>query len=65
MLHRVFIFEQEVYVKEGIDWSMLEFEDNQAVIDLIQKKPVGILILLDDQAKMGDRVMHTYNTIPI
>jgi len=29
--------EQEEYTKEGIDWSYLEFVDNQDVLDLIEK----------------------------
>ncbi|KHN03859.1 Myosin-J heavy chain [Glycine soja] len=33
----VFKMEQEEYTKEGIDWSYLEFVDNQDVLDLIEK----------------------------
>lgn len=29
--------EQEEYVKEEIDWSYIEFVDNQDVLDLIEK----------------------------
>ncbi|XP_020979814.1 myosin-11-like isoform X2 [Arachis ipaensis] len=44
----VFKMEQERYTKEGIDWSYLEFVDNQDVLDLIEKKPGGIIALLDE-----------------
>lgn len=35
----VFKVEQEVYKKEEIDWSYIEFVDNQDVLDLIEKRP--------------------------
>lgn len=40
--------EQAEYEKEGIDWSYIEFVDNQDVLDLIEKRPMGILDLLDE-----------------
>ncbi|XLU20037.1 hypothetical protein S245_056103, partial [Arachis hypogaea] len=48
VLQHVFKMEQERYTKEGIDWSYLEFVDNQDVLDLIEKKPGGIIALLDE-----------------
>jgi myosin heavy subunit len=33
----VFKMEQEEYTKEQIDWSYIEFVDNQDVLDLIEK----------------------------
>ena len=47
----VFKLEQEEYVREGIDWTMITFTDNQPVIDLIEAK-LGILSLLDEECKM-------------
>ncbi|XP_022959885.1 myosin-9 isoform X3 [Cucurbita moschata] len=44
----VFKMEQEEYVREEIDWSYIEFVDNQDVLDLIEKKPGGIIALLDE-----------------
>ncbi|CAN0915754.1 XI-2 [Linum grandiflorum] len=44
----VFKMEQEEYTKEQINWSYIEFIDNQDVLDLIEKKPGGILALLDE-----------------
>lgn len=32
--------EQEEYTKEEINWSYIEFVDNQDVLDLIEKVPV-------------------------
>lgn len=51
----VFVYEQDVYVEEGIDFSRLEFKDNGPCLDLIDKKPLGILPLLDEQAMLGRR----------
>nr|CCA15654.1 myosinlike protein putative [Albugo laibachii Nc14] len=51
----VFVYEQQVYVDEGIDFSRLEFKDNTPCLELIDKKPVGILPLLDEQALLGRR----------
>lgn len=53
----VFKMEQEEYTKENIDWSYIEFEDNQDVLDLIEKKPGGIIALLDE-ACMFPRSTH-------
>ncbi|CAL9213704.1 unnamed protein product [Arabidopsis halleri] len=53
----VFKMEQEEYTKEEIDWSYIEFIDNQDVLDLIEKKPGGIIALLDE-ACMFPRSTH-------
>ncbi|XP_066263095.1 unconventional myosin-Va [Euwallacea similis] len=47
----VFKLEQEEYIKEGIEWKMIDFYDNQPCIDLIETK-LGILDLLDEECKM-------------
>ncbi|CAN1242723.1 XI-2 [Linum perenne] len=47
----VFKMEQEEYTREQINWSYIEFIDNQDVLDLIEKKPGGILALLDEACK--------------
>ncbi|KAL4297253.1 hypothetical protein GQ457_12G001630 [Hibiscus cannabinus] len=44
----VFKMEQEEYKREEIDWSYIEFIDNQDILDLIEKKPGGIIALLDE-----------------
>lgn len=47
----VFKLEQEEYLKEGIEWTMIDFYDNQPCIDLIEAK-LGILDLLDEECRM-------------
>ena len=47
--HFMFVLEQEVYKKEGIEWEMINFGmDLQATIDLIEK-PLGILSILEEE----------------
>ncbi|KAL6214452.1 hypothetical protein ACLB2K_013886 [Fragaria x ananassa] len=53
----VFKMEQEEYTKEEIDWSYIDFVDNQDILDLIEKKPGGIIALLDE-ACMFPRSTH-------
>ena len=47
----VFKLEQEEYVKEEIEWSFIEFNDNQPCIDLIENK-IGIFSLLDEESRL-------------
>lgn len=47
----VFKLEQEEYVREQIDWTFIEFSDNQPCIDLIEGK-LGILSLLDEESRL-------------
>lgn len=47
----VFKLEQDEYVKEGIEWTRIDFYDNQPCIDLIEAK-LGILDLLDEECRM-------------
>ncbi|KAE8734661.1 Myosin-9 [Hibiscus syriacus] len=53
----VFKMEQEEYTKEKINWIYIEFVDNQDVLDLIEKKPGGIIALLDE-ARMFPKSTH-------
>ena len=46
----IFKLEQQEYQKECISWQHITFHDNQPAIDLIARKPSGILHLLDDES---------------
>jgi hypothetical protein len=53
-LQHVFKMEQEEYTKEEIDWSYIEFVDNQDILDLIDKvlasssSPIFFFVTLHD-----------------
>ncbi|VEU44575.1 unnamed protein product [Pseudo-nitzschia multistriata] len=49
----VFKLEQREYEQEGIDWSFIEFPDNQDILDLIEKKRDGILSILDENCRLA------------
>ena len=60
----MFKLEQDEYVKEEIEWSFINFYDNQPCIDLIESK-LGILDLLDEECKVNNSfslLMSDYET---
>ncbi|WVZ73148.1 hypothetical protein U9M48_021492 [Paspalum notatum var. saurae] len=59
-LQHVFKMEQEEYTKEEINWSYIEFIDNQDVLDLIEKKPGGIISLLDEACMLPRSTHETF-----
>ncbi|KAK8527352.1 hypothetical protein V6N13_085188 [Hibiscus sabdariffa] len=56
----LFKLEQEVYELEGIDWTKVDFEDNQECLDLFEKKPLGILSLLDEESNFPNATDFTF-----
>ncbi|GFZ13480.1 myosin family protein with Dil domain-containing protein [Actinidia rufa] len=56
----VFKMEQEEYTKEEINWSYIEFIDNQDILDLIEKKPGGIIALLDEACMFPRSTYETF-----
>lgn len=57
----VFKMEQEEYRNEQINWSYIEFVDNQDVLDLIEKKPIGIISLLDEACMFPKSTHETFS----
>ena len=47
----VFKLEQEEYLREQIDWTFIDFSDNQPCIELIEAR-LGILSLLDEESRL-------------
>ncbi|KAJ7039615.1 P-loop containing nucleoside triphosphate hydrolase protein [Mycena alexandri] len=47
----VFKLAQEDYVKEKINWTFIDFDDNQSAIDLMEGK-LGILAILDEESRL-------------
>lgn len=48
-----FDVEEKFYRSEGVDYSFLNYVDNQPVVDLLEAKPKGILLMLDDEGALG------------
>ena len=46
--------EESVYLSEGVPYEAVPFIDNQPVLDTIEKKPQGLLCLLDDEVKLPE-----------
>ncbi|XP_031741489.1 myosin-1 isoform X2 [Cucumis sativus] len=46
----LFKLEQEEYIQDGIDWAKVDFDDNQDCLSLFEKKPLGLLSLLDEES---------------
>ncbi|XP_057790720.1 myosin-2-like [Salvia miltiorrhiza] len=44
--------EQEEYELDGIDWKKVDFEDNQDCVDLFEKKPIGLISILDELSNL-------------
>ena len=64
---QIFKKEQEEYKKEEIQWTYIDFVDNQDILDLIEKKPGGMIDLLDEQcqfpkATSADFAQKLYNS---
>ncbi|XP_055591765.1 myosin-VIIa-like [Uranotaenia lowii] len=47
----IFKMEQEEYTREGINWTNIEFIDNQDVLDMIGMKTLHIMALIDDETR--------------
>ncbi|XP_019453619.1 PREDICTED: myosin-2-like isoform X2 [Lupinus angustifolius] len=48
----LFKLEQQDYESDGIDWTKIDFVDNQECLDLFEKKPLGLLSLLDEESNL-------------
>ncbi|OWB56616.1 hypothetical protein B5S28_g2523 [[Candida] boidinii] len=67
----VFKLEQDEYVREEIEWSFIQFSDNQPCINVIENK-LGILSLLDEESRLPsgsdetwiDKMYQTLNKSP-
>ncbi|XP_037052046.1 unconventional myosin-Ib [Bradysia coprophila] len=41
-------YQQELYLREGLEWTKVDFFDNEIICDLIDKSSYGILNLMDE-----------------
>eukprot|EP01125_Pyxidicula_operculata_P011624 TRINITY_DN380_c0_g1_i3.p1 TRINITY_DN380_c0_g1~~TRINITY_DN380_c0_g1_i3.p1 ORF type:complete len:2192 (-),score=799.53 TRINITY_DN380_c0_g1_i3:42-6617(-) len=59
--NHMFHLEQEEYMKEKIEWTFVNFGvDSQATIDLISKKPRGVLVILDEECVVPKATDQTF-----
>jgi len=52
--------EQEEYVREGIEWEPVKYFDNKPICELIEKKPIGLISLLDEACMVGKSTDNTF-----
>lgn len=51
-------YQQELYIKDGLEWNKIDFFDNETICDLIDKNNYGILNLIDEpHIKNDDTLM--------
>ncbi|XP_060709914.1 unconventional myosin-IXAa isoform X1 [Hemiscyllium ocellatum] len=55
----IFKMEQEEYRSEGISWHNIDYTDNSGCINLISKKPTGLLHLLDEECNFPQATNQT------
>nr|AAB71526.1 unconventional myosin [Helianthus annuus] len=58
----LFKLEQEEYIQDGIDWAKVDFEDNQDCLNLFEKKPLGLMTLLDEESTFPNGTDMTFAT---
>merc|ERR1712212_771003 len=49
-IHHMFVVEQEEYVREGIDWVMVDFGMDLAAAIIMFEKPMGIWAILEEES---------------
>ncbi|KAB2047718.1 hypothetical protein ES319_A13G066400v1 [Gossypium barbadense] len=56
----LFKLEQEEYIQDGIDWAKVDFDDNQDCLHLFEKKPLGLLSLLNEESTFPNGTDYTF-----
>ena len=47
------------YQSEGVDASLVEYEDNRPILDMFLQKPMGLLSLLDEESRFPQATEQT------
>uniref|UniRef100_A0A4W5JYI7 Myosin IIIB n=1 Tax=Hucho hucho TaxID=62062 RepID=A0A4W5JYI7_9TELE len=47
----IFALEQLEYQSEGVDASLVEYEDNHPILDMFLQKPMGLFSLMDEESR--------------
>lgn len=56
----IFKWEQEEYIREGIQYNHVTFVDNQPCVALLMGKPMGILSILDEESHFPKATDETF-----
>lgn len=48
---KIFSWEQQEYISEGIPIDLVEFADNRPILDMLLSRPLGLLALLDEESR--------------
>ncbi|GAA0167329.1 actin binding motor protein [Lithospermum erythrorhizon] len=59
-IRHLFKLEQKEYELDGIDFIKVDFVDNQECLDLFEKKPFGLMSLLDEESKVPKAINLTF-----
>lgn len=51
--------QQELYVREGLDWTRIDYFDNESICELIDRPSFGILKLLDESHDGHEDILAT------
>ncbi|EFA77144.1 myosin IE [Heterostelium album PN500] len=52
--------EQEEYIREGIEWKNIDYFNNKPICELIEKKPMGLISLLDESCLIAKSTDQTF-----
>ena len=65
----IFAYEQQEYIKEGLDIKQIAYTDNSDILNMILQKPLGLFALLDEESRFPKAsaaslvCMHLFNSI--
>ncbi|KAK1200007.1 MYO3B protein, partial [Pygoscelis papua] len=58
--HHIFQLEQAAYKEEELPWETITFNNNQAILNLLLAKPLGLMSLLDEQSAFPQATDKTF-----
>ncbi|KAF1479145.1 Myosin-IIIb, partial [Pygoscelis antarcticus] len=58
--HHIFQLEQAAYKDEELPWETITFNNNQAILNLLLAKPLGLMSLLDEQSAFPQATDKTF-----
>lgn len=58
-LQTVLKFQQDSYIREGLEWTIIGYFDNDSICELMEKPSYGILSILDEPKVVCDNTFIT------